>query len=192
MVVENKMPTTTYSITELLGNKTKPTNERFGLWMLTENLYNNNLITNIGDINYTDGEEKIQKFKRITEPFCDNIMIVKITDSTDLEGKLLKKDACGSFNSYLRSKFSKFPLAKHGVKAKLPQPLDSNTLTIKGVKQIIDKDIKTIRKKYKKPVAIPYKIELADVGIVTLLEELPEILEQLAIEHYYLLDLDIT
>src|SRR5436190_1309097 len=91
MEVENKISTTNkYTITELLGNKIKPTNERFGLWLLKENLYNNNLITNIGNIDYTKNEQKINKFKRITEPFVDNIMIVKITDSTDLVGKLLK------------------------------------------------------------------------------------------------------
>ncbi|MBS0032581.1 MAG: hypothetical protein KFE23_00475 [Candidatus Baumannia cicadellinicola] len=194
MEAENKICATEkiYSLTELLGNKKKPTNERFELWLLNENLHNDNLITNIGDLNYVENEERMGKFKRITEPFCDNIMVFKITDSTDLEGKLLKKDVCGSFNSYLRGKFSRFPLAKHGVKAKLPQLLDSNTITIKGVKQIIRQDFKKIAKKYKKPVAVPYKIELADVKLLTLLEELPEILKQLAVEHYYLLDLDIT
>src|SRR5436190_14666023 len=158
MEVENKISTTNkYTITELLGNKTKPTNERFGLWLLKENLYNNNLITDIGNIDYTKNEQKINKFKSITEPFVDNIMIVKITDSTDLEGKLLKKEICGSFNSFLRGKFSIYKLAKHGVKAKLPQLLESNTKTIKGIMyQIINQDLKVIRNKYKNPVVIPY------------------------------------
>src|SRR5436190_2881314 len=193
MVAENKISDTNkYTITELLGNKIKPTNERFGLLLLKENLYNNNLITNIGNIDYTKNEQKINKFKRITEPFVDNIMIVKITDSTDLVGKLLKKEICGSFNSFLRGKFSIYKLANHGVKAKLPQLLESNTKTVKGIRQIIKKDLKIIRNKYKNPVAIPYKIELADVNLETLLKDLPEILKQLRIEHYYLLDLDIT
>lgn len=43
-----------------------------------KNLYNNNLITNLRDINYTDGEQKLKGFKPITEPFCGNIMLVKI------------------------------------------------------------------------------------------------------------------
>lgn len=192
MVVENNIPTTTYSITELLGNKIKPTNERFGLWLLTENLEKNNLVTNIGDINYTHGEQKLREFKQITEPFCDNIMVIKITDNSDLEGKLIKKDICGSFNSYLRGKFSKFNLAKHGVKAKLPIPLSCDTNTTNGIRQVINKDINIIDNKYKNPVAIPYKIELADVKLETLLQDLPELLEQLSVEHYYLLDFDIT
>lgn len=48
-----------YSITELLKTKIKPTNERFGLWLLREMLKDNNLLTNIGDISYIDGEEKL-------------------------------------------------------------------------------------------------------------------------------------
>lgn len=87
MEVEKQITTTNYSITELLGNKIKPTNERFGLWLLTENLDNNNLITNIGDIIYTDGEEKLKEFKPITEPFYDNIMVVKITDFIDCKNR---------------------------------------------------------------------------------------------------------
>lgn len=41
---------------ELLGNKIKPTNGRFGLWLLTKNL-NNNLIYKYGNIIYTNEEE---------------------------------------------------------------------------------------------------------------------------------------
>lgn len=56
MEVENAVTTTfKYSLTELLGNKSKPTNEGFGLQLLTENLNNNNLVTNVGDIIYIDG-----------------------------------------------------------------------------------------------------------------------------------------
>lgn len=195
MDVENKITTTCkeYNITELLKTKIRPTNERFGLWLLRENLNDDNLLTNIGDINYTEGEEKMDSFIKITEPFCDNIMIVKITDSTDLIGNFLTKEACGSFNLYLRNKFSqKFKLSKHGVKAKNPLLYSSNTLTVNGVKQIIEKDIKIIEEKYKNPVIVPYKIELSDISLSVLLEELPEILNQLSIEHYYLLDFDIT
>lgn len=47
-------------------------------------------------------------------------------------------------------------------------------------------------KKYKNPVAIPYKIELADVKVETLLDELPGVLKQLQVDDFYLLDLDIT
>lgn len=42
-----------------------------------ENLYNNNLITNIGDNKYTHGEEILKEFKP-TDPFCDNIVVVII------------------------------------------------------------------------------------------------------------------
>ena len=45
-----------YSVKDLIGNRIKPTSERFGLWFLTENLKDNNLVTDIGNINYTNGE----------------------------------------------------------------------------------------------------------------------------------------
>lgn len=121
MAVENKVTTDLkeYSITELLKTKIRPTNERFELWLLRENLNDNNLITNIGILIYVQGKQKMNNFIKVTKSFCDNIMIVKITDSTDLVGNCLTKETCKSFNLYLRNKFSqKFKLAKHGVKAK--------------------------------------------------------------------------
>lgn len=75
-------------------------------------------------------------------------------------------------------------------KGKNPILFNSNTITANGVKQIVN--IKTITNKYKNPVTIPYKIELADISLPILLKELPEILEQLSIEHYYLLNFDNT
>lgn len=75
----------------MLGNKIKPTNERFGLWLLIKNVYNNNnLITNVWYIRYFKVKQKIQEFKLITVPFCDSIMVVKITDFTVCEGDLNK------------------------------------------------------------------------------------------------------
>lgn len=186
-----------YSIKNLLGNKIKPTNERFGLWLLTENLDNNNLITDVGNINYTEGEQRTDTFLPVTELFCDNIMVVKVASFADCEGDLnkqfkVKSNICGSFNSYLRRTFSKFPLARHGVKAKLPLSLDGNTKTAQGVRKVIGKNINIIRNKYNDPIVIPYKIELADVKLETLIADLPEIMQHLEKEHYYLTDLDIT
>lgn len=186
-----------YSIKNLFGNKIKPTNERFGLWFLTENLDDNNLVTDVGNINYTEGERRTGQFLPITDLFCDNIMVVKITDFTDCTGDLKKKfkvksEVCGSFNSYLRGAFDKFTLARHGVKAKLPISLDGKTKTAHGVRQVIGEDLQIIMGKYNNPVAIPYKIELADVKLDILITDLPEIMQRLAKEHYYLTDLDIT
>lgn len=186
-----------YSVKNLLGNKIKPTNERFGLWFLTENIDNNNLITDVGNISYAGGEQRTDTFLPITELFCDNIMVVKITGFADCEGDLkkqfkVKSEICGLFNSYLRGTFNKFPLARHGVKAKLPLSLDGKTKTAQGVRQVIGKDINIIKAKYTDPVAIPYKIELADVKLETLIADLPEIMQHLEKEHYYLTDLDIT
>lgn len=61
MAVENKVTThlKEYSNTELLKTKIRPTNERFGLWLSRKNLNDNNLITNIGNINYVQGEKKL-------------------------------------------------------------------------------------------------------------------------------------
>jgi hypothetical protein len=52
------------------------------------NLDNDNLVTDIGNINYTLGEKQLKNFTQITEPFCDNIIIVKITDFSECEGNL--------------------------------------------------------------------------------------------------------
>lgn len=92
-------------MTKLLGNKVKAPNERFELWLLTVNFYNNNFVTNIGDINYTNEEEKLNKFILIRpiQPFLDNIMIVNITDSIGYKrvlktGKfLVRNEDFGSF-----------------------------------------------------------------------------------------------
>jgi hypothetical protein len=190
-----------YSISQLLGNRIKPTNERFGLWLLLENLENDNLISDVGNINYTAGEQLLatNNFTPITAPFCDNIMVVKITDLLDCEKPLdkmnfiVKKGMCGAYNSYLRGKFSNFVSARHGVKAKLPFVLGSENKIARGIVDIIGKEgMENIAKKYPNPVAVPYKVELADVKLETLLEELPEILRQLRVDDYYLLDLDIT
>lgn len=87
--------------------------------MSRKKLNDNNLITNIGNINYVLGEQKINNFIKVTKSFCDNIMVVKITDSTDLVGNFVRKEACRSFSLYLRNTFfQKFKLAKHGVSEK--------------------------------------------------------------------------
>ena len=108
------------NVAQLLGNRIKPTNERFGLWLLLENLADNNLVTDIGRINYIEGEPLLTSKNLpispmpITAPFCDNIMVVKICDLSDCEdGKqnetpILKREICGAFNLYLRGNFSKF------------------------------------------------------------------------------------
>src|SRR5436190_2352643 len=187
-----------YSVKDLVGNKVKPTNERFGLWLLTENLDNNNLVTDIGNINYTNDEQQLEGFVPLTDMFCDNIMLVKITDFDNCEGSLnsnsfrLNKDICGSFNTYLRGVFKNFTLSKHGVKVKLPFSLERITKRSEGVIQVVEKDLELLRRKYKNPVAVPYKIELADVRFDQVLQVLPDVLERLAVEHYYLRDLDIT
>ena len=56
--------------------------------VLYENLRNNNLLTDIGNINYCDGEHKLDKLTPITDIFCDNIMLVKIADFKDCEGDI--------------------------------------------------------------------------------------------------------
>ncbi|VVC34338.1 Hypothetical protein CINCED_3A005976 [Cinara cedri] len=106
-------------------------------------------------------------------------MLVKMTGFVNCKGPdsiLVKKEICGSFNSYLRGKFSKFVSSRHGVKAKLPYRLDYMNKMGQRIVQVIEKeDLEIINKKYKNPVAIPYKVELADVKLGDLLEKLPEI-----------------
>jgi len=189
--------TNIHSITEILGKNVKPTMEKIFLKILTENTKNNNLVTNVGDIDYTDGEQLLQDFNEITDPFCDNIMLARILDFSYCErepknGKfLVDKDACGGYNKFLRSKFREFTLAGHGVKAKKPYLLNSDTKTAKGIRQVIGVNLEKY-KSYENLVFIPFKVELADVKIDTLLQKLPGILKKLKEEHVYLLDLDIT
>ncbi|XP_039297857.1 uncharacterized protein LOC120354575 [Nilaparvata lugens] len=92
-----------FSVFQLCGNKIKPTNERFGLWLLTENLCNDKLITDIGKIDYTAGEELLVQDESnlvpITEPFCDNIMLVKVCgleDCQELDERRFEKGNCSS------------------------------------------------------------------------------------------------
>ena len=108
-----------FSVPELYGRTVKPTDERFGHWLLLENMENNNLLSDIGNINYTEGERLLPTgngFTPITEPFCDNIMLVKICSLEDCDEKstLVKKEICGSFNSYIRGKFGYSVSARHG------------------------------------------------------------------------------
>lgn len=187
-----------HSITEILGKNVKPTMEKIMLKIITENMRNNNLVTNVGNINYTDGEQLMQGFNALTDQFCDNIMLAKILNFSYCEGKpkngnfLVDKDACGGYNKLLRSRFREFTLAGHGVKAKKPYFPDSENATALGVRQVIGvADLKKY-KNYTNPVFIPFKVELADAKIETLLQRLPEIIEKLKEEHFYLLDLDIT
>ena len=46
---------------------------------------------NIGDLNYTDGEQKLQEIKPISEPFCDNIMVIKIKCIVHCTGDINEK-----------------------------------------------------------------------------------------------------
>lgn len=135
-----------FSVSQLYGRKISPTNERFGQWFLLENLRNNNLISDIGNINYADGEEllkvKCDKFlSPITESFCDNIMVVKICGMEHCESNrkvpIVQKEICGGFNSILHGTCGKFVSARHGVKAKLSFLLKSENRMAKGVTQII-------------------------------------------------------
>lgn len=159
-------------------------------------------MTNISDINYTENEQLLVSSNSdllapITDPFCDNVILVKICSFEDCVGDrkslIVKKEICGSFNSYLRGQFGNFVSARHGVKAKLPFLLESENQMTKGVKTIIGEHcLENIYKKYNTPVCVPYKIELADVKLENLLSELQELLNQLKREDYYLTDLDIT
>lgn len=72
-----------YSVKALLGHRCKPTVERFGMWLIKANLDDNNLLTDIGDINFTENAHKVERFCPITDIFFDNIMLVKIANTTD-------------------------------------------------------------------------------------------------------------
>lgn len=54
----------------------------------------------------------------------------------------------------------------YGVKAKLPQSLESKSNTIKGVKQTLDTDMNIIKQNYKIPLAVPYKIEVVKLETI--------------------------
>lgn len=71
------------STIEFLGIKTKSTNEKLGLWLLMENVKDNNLVTTFGDINYIERVLKVEK--RVT--FCFNITLVKISGLIHCRGE---------------------------------------------------------------------------------------------------------
>ena len=177
-----------------MGSRTNPSNETFGAWLLCKNM-DQNLLTNIGNINYCNEEKKVDVLIAITEKFCDNTMVIKITDGRDCEslGNMkLTEGAVGAFNRYIRSAFRGLTLTRHGVRAKLPVCLEGRGNISWPAKQIAANDLKEIRRKYQNPIVAPYKVELADAKIETVLCKLPDIFKYLAQEHYYLLDFDIT
>lgn len=57
-------------------------------------------------------------------------------------------EACGSFNSFLKSRFYNFKLTKYGVKAKLSYLLDSNKLLYS-----VDSDVETLNIKQLRKIA---------------------------------------
>lgn len=186
------------NINEILQNKNKLAPNQMCFEILMKHLKNNELITDIGNINYSEDCPRLEKFIPINEKFCDNIMVFKIIDSNFSEktsNRLkIKKSMCGSINFLLRARF-KYGLDTYinGIQAKTALYLNSsNCETIKGVKQIMKSDLEMINNKYDNPVVAVYKIQLAHLPLDKLLSNLPVILEQLRKDHCYLLDFDIT
>lgn len=199
-----------YATKDLMGGTYKPTDERFGLWFLIENMKNDNLITDIGNINYSEGCKKLENIIPLTDTFCDNITVFKIIDFEDcntgvkqniqwedFKGQcLVKKEILSYWNIYLRTAFDKIKSNMNDIKGQPPFKFDIYAKklnpTVESAIKIIGEDMIFVERKYKNPMLLKYKISLADIKIHTLLKTLPDILNLIKKEEIYLLDLDIT
>lgn len=183
------------NILELTG-KTKRPEETLAVRLMQENLGNNNMLSDIGKLQYTKGYiSQTGLFKPLTVPFCDNIMLAKFIDFKHCNGKYEKgkcrarEDICGTFNKMLRSKFTgfKIKLARWGIKAKSTSIYDSN-----NCKFLSALEKQKVVQRFNKPVFIAYKVDLADVCLPKLTSQLDNILQELRQDYYYLMDFDIT
>ncbi|XP_065207965.1 uncharacterized protein LOC135836840 isoform X3 [Planococcus citri] len=177
-------------------------NEKFGLYVL-ENLLNDNLVTDIGEINYSEGEDLLSSrqfpLAAISEPFCDNIILAKIYDRSFSEKQDSEEVVTKSFINFIANKFNEFlPTSelKHRIRTdgSACSLWNKNYGRAKGIKEIIRRHHLTdiLREKYKDAVYMTFRIDLADETLKTLLAQLPKILKELQEDHYFLLDMDVT
>lgn len=183
------------NILELTG-KTKRPEETLAVRLMQENLGNNNMLSDVGKLQYTEGYiSQTDLFKPLTVPFCDNIMLAKFIDFKDCNGKFergkcrAREDICGTFNTLLRSKFTgfKIKLARWGIKAKSTSIYDST-----DCKFLSALEKQKVEQRFDEPVFIAYKVDLADVLLPKLTSQFDNILQELAQDYYYLMDFDIT
>ncbi|XP_065207972.1 uncharacterized protein LOC135836844 isoform X2 [Planococcus citri] len=193
--------------------KSTQENEKFGLFVL-EDLLKRNLVTDIGNIMYTAGEGLLSSRQNmsvtdISEPFCDNIILAKIYNDYSCEKQkyrktpyTVKKKATSFSINYLKHKFNHFLGTSTSSQPKYSIRTDGSAYSLwnmkngraNGIEEIIRENNLTdiIKNKYRDPVYMIFKIDLADVNFTTLLKQLPMILQELRRNHYFLLDLNIT
>ncbi|XP_065207970.1 uncharacterized protein LOC135836843 [Planococcus citri] len=193
--------------------KSRQENEKFGLFVL-EDLLKKNLVTDIGNIIYTAGEDLLSSRQNmsvtdISEPFCDNIILAKIYNDYSCEKQkprkmpyTVKKNITSFSINYLKRKFNQFLGTSTSSQPTYSVRTDGlayslwnmNNGRANGIKEIIREKNLTyiIEQKFHDPVYMIFKIDLADENFTTLLDQLPMILQELQRNHYFLLDLDIT
>lgn len=78
------------NILELTGKIKRP-EETLAVRLMQENLGNNNMLSDVGKLQYTEGYiSQAGLFKPLTVPFCDSIMLAKFIDFKDCIGKYEK------------------------------------------------------------------------------------------------------
>jgi len=199
---------------ELLGlNNKHYVSKKVIRHLIKENGYNNNLVSDISKVDYNKYyEQKHKKLEPIGVRFIDNIMLFSLVQPQYLEKgrggqlKLLQREY-GNINIKIKEKFIKYKIdvvKKGGVTGKNPLFLygkDGAGDTRKFILKTLDKRPE-IKKFYirtcfteeakNKIVAVPYKVELADIPADEVIDKLPLILEELKEHNIWLMDADYT
>ncbi len=142
--------------------KTNYTASKLSEWFLLENLYNNNLICDIGHVEYTKyNTEKSVKLVPLTPLFCDNITLFSLVPMDYIEKKnnriMLKINYCSIGNTLIRQilRDNNIRVVGHSVKCKMvikyivtKKNDGDNGLTRKGISKI--KDVEDIEANYKR------------------------------------------
>ena len=188
-----KHKTFTVDIKEIFPKENKYTAKKLNEWFVKENLYDDNLLCDISNVNYTKYHTaKRQKLIPLTPLFCDNIMLFTLQPVTEMDkhmGKLqLKESTCGFINTKIREilKANNIKVVGHSVKCKntikynIDTKIKEDGKTIKNIKNImllkdyIETDYYKVHKQtsLENAFVVSYKLELADENVDMLLPKL--------------------
>jgi hypothetical protein len=186
--------------------------EKIGEWVLFENSINDNLITDISDVSFTNSYTKSKvELEQITPIFCDNLMLFSLYPESlcMVNGRRvrLQNAEVSTLNTKIRNRLSNAGfkgIATHGVKIKIPYFLiiddKITTATKQDVNNILNsrKDIldcyktRYINNPDDRIVVVPIKIELSDLDINIVINQLKTFLDSVFAENIFLLDFDFT
>lgn len=155
--------------------------QRTGLSIMKEKL--GDCFTDIGNINYTDNARKLKTFQKITDTFCDNILVAAICNRGDTDKKKIIEDIINQ--SLYPSK-----LANYAVKKKLETPFSGKGRSI--IRRRIRRMLKDNLEEYENSLIVLYKIELAEIDLKMLSPKLPSIMGILRSRVILIYNMDVT